>query len=125
MNDRSAPSLLLGFVLGRVPEALAEARLAQQLDPRSATVFTDGAFLYYLLRVYDEAIAAGRKAIDIEPTLGLAYAQLGLTYAAVGRNSEAHAAAETGSRVDDSPWCSQTSARCTHTSERKIRPDKS
>ena len=69
----------------------------------SALVHVDGAWVHFLSRQYDEAIAENLKAIDIEPASGWAYAQLAATYAAEGRRAEALAAADKGPQVNQSP----------------------
>ncbi len=71
--------------MGRLEEAIAETRRAQQLDPLSA-VFNAfvGASLYFARR-YDEAIEECRKAIDLHPDFGVAHWYLGRAYLQKGR----------------------------------------
>ncbi len=66
--------------MGRLEEAIAETRRAQQLDPLSA-VFNAfvGASLYFARR-YDEAIDECRKTIDLHPDFGVAHWYLGRAY---------------------------------------------
>ena len=75
--------------MGRLPEAIAEARRARQLDPLSA-VFNSfvGAALYFARR-HDEAIEECRKAIDLHPDFGVAHWYLGRAYLQKGRTREA------------------------------------
>jgi tetratricopeptide (TPR) repeat protein len=75
--------------MGRLEEAIAETRRAQQLDPLSA-VFNAfvGASLYFARR-YDEAIEECRKAVDLHPDFGVAHWYLGRAYLQQGRLPEA------------------------------------
>jgi len=75
--------------MGRLEEAIAETRRAQQLDPLSA-VFNAfvGASLYFARR-YDEAIEECRKAVDLHPDFGVAHWYLGRAYLQKGRFPEA------------------------------------
>jgi DNA-binding winged helix-turn-helix (wHTH) protein/TolB-like protein/Flp pilus assembly protein TadD len=75
--------------MGRLEEAIAETRRAQQLDPLSA-VFNAfvGASLYFARR-YDEAIEECRKTIDLHPDFGVAHWYLGRAYLQQGRLPEA------------------------------------
>lgn len=81
--------------MGRMEEAVAEARRAQQLDPLSP-VFNAfvGAALYFGRR-YDEAIDECRKAIDLHPDFGVAHWYLGRAYLQKGRLHEALAELQT------------------------------
>ena len=68
--------------MGRLEEALAEMRHAEELDPVSLIINTNVGRMLYLSRRYDEAIAAYRKVIDLEPNFARAHTRLGMTYAA-------------------------------------------
>ena len=74
---------------GRLEEALAEARRAQQLDPLSP-VFNAfvGATLLFARRD-DEAIDECRKTIDLYPEFGVGHWYLGRAYLQKGRFPEA------------------------------------
>jgi len=56
---------------------VAEMRLAQQLDPVSATINVDMCLPYYVGRQYDQAVAEGRKAVDLFPNFFLSHIALG------------------------------------------------
>ncbi|HEY5906658.1 MAG TPA: tetratricopeptide repeat protein, partial [Vicinamibacteria bacterium] len=78
--------------LGRLEEAIAETRRAQQLDPLSA-VF--GAFVgasLYFARQYDEAIEECLKTVDLHPDFGVGHWYLGRAYLQKDRLPEALAA---------------------------------
>jgi TolB-like protein/DNA-binding winged helix-turn-helix (wHTH) protein/Tfp pilus assembly protein PilF len=64
----------------RIEEALAEIRLAQELDPLSLIVNTDVAEMLYYARRNDEAIEQARKTLEIDPSFLLAQRVLGLAY---------------------------------------------
>ena len=66
--------------LGRTDESLAQARLAQELDPLSPFINNGLARQYYLSRQYDKAIAQCRVVMEIDPTYLPARTQLALAY---------------------------------------------
>jgi adenylate cyclase len=53
--------------MGRLDEALAENRRAEQLDPLSTLMATEVGRVLYFARRYDEALVQYRKALKIEP----------------------------------------------------------
>ncbi len=73
----------------RFDEAIAEIKLAQQLDPLSAWVGANVGVPFYWAGRYDEAADAARKALELEPDQPLANAGLGVSYAGMGRLGEA------------------------------------
>ena len=77
---------------GRLPEALAEARRAHELDPLNPEVATARAWALYVARRYDEAIAVMQKSLDLEP--GLAHGHMLLALPLAGKGSYAEALAE-------------------------------
>ncbi|MGA9768966.1 MAG: hypothetical protein WBV94_07995 [Blastocatellia bacterium] len=58
--------------MGRHDEAIREVKLAEQLEPLSATINSDAGWFYFRARRFDEAIAVCRRAIEIEPTFSSA-----------------------------------------------------
>jgi adenylate cyclase len=66
--------------MGRFDEALAEMRLALDLDPLSMAVNTGLGHVLYLSRKYDEAIDQYAKAIRLDPTFGPAHLWFGRPY---------------------------------------------
>ena len=53
--------------VGKLPEAVSEGKLAQDLDPLSISVNTGLDTLYYLQRDYDKALAQCQKALEMNP----------------------------------------------------------
>jgi serine/threonine protein kinase/Flp pilus assembly protein TadD len=62
---------------GRPMEAVAEIKLAQQLDPVNPSINVDVCLPYYLSRQYDESIAQTRKALEMFPSFFLPHMALG------------------------------------------------
>jgi len=67
--------------MGRLDEAFAEMDRAEALDPLSVPVRFNAGWVKYLARRNDEAIAEWRKALEIEPNLGVAHTSIWLAYA--------------------------------------------
>jgi tetratricopeptide (TPR) repeat protein len=65
---------------GRFDEALAEAKLAQDMDPLSPMFGAEVGFTYYFAGQYDEAIAQLQKTLNLEPHWADAYQYLGQSY---------------------------------------------
>lgn len=65
---------------GRFAEASAELDQARALDPLSLVVNTSLGLPSYFARRYDEAIAAYLKALDLDPSFGIAHYFLGQVY---------------------------------------------
>jgi serine/threonine protein kinase/Tfp pilus assembly protein PilF len=66
--------------LGRLPEAIAEARTAQQLDPLSAFTNDNLAAMLYYAGEYDQAIQQCQKTLEIDPASHQAHRHLGQIY---------------------------------------------
>jgi tetratricopeptide (TPR) repeat protein len=64
--------------VGRPEEALAEARIAVELDPISPWAAQFQALMLYYLRRYDEAAAQLHKALAQDPSSGILHHALGL-----------------------------------------------
>jgi TolB-like protein/Flp pilus assembly protein TadD len=80
------------FFLGsqrRTEEALVALRHAEQLDPLSAPIANDLAFLLYWGRRYALAIEQCRQAIDLHPSFYRSYLCLARCHAAQGNLAEA------------------------------------
>jgi DNA-binding winged helix-turn-helix (wHTH) protein/TolB-like protein/Tfp pilus assembly protein PilF len=94
--------------MGRFAEAGAEARLAQESDPVSLTVGTASGMVMSLAGQNDEAIAAFKKAVEIDPNyprlhfrLGNAYRQKGMYQLALAEFLKAVQLAGGGDRYGD------------------------
>jgi len=66
--------------LGRLPEALAEARTAQQLDPLSAFTNDNLAAILYYAGEFDQAVEQCQKTLEIDPASHQAHRHLGQVY---------------------------------------------
>jgi tetratricopeptide (TPR) repeat protein len=102
--DSATAHKLLGmdqYMLGHPKEALAEVTRATQLAPADADA------RYYLGRLYfsadnaPAALDAFKETIALDPSSVRAHAQLGQTYEALGRFSEAEAAYRTAIRLEN------------------------
>jgi len=87
--------------MGRLDEALAKIRRAQELDPLSPDLNTSLASILYFAREYDEAVRYCRRALDLEPNFYEASLWLALSYAQQGKNEEAGAELEKARRIRD------------------------
>ena len=67
---------------GRSDEAIAEMKLAQELDPRSLIINANLSWVLYLAGRYDEAIAQAKKAVAMDPSFAVAHGYLGQAYLA-------------------------------------------
>jgi len=63
--------------LGRTEQAIAQLRVAQELDPLSLVVRAARAAVYYLARDYDRSIEESKQTLKIDSTFVLAYLNLG------------------------------------------------
>ena len=75
--------------VGRTQEALAESKIAQQLDPVSPYMLDQVARSLYLLRRYDEAVEQYKKALDLDSHFAYAHLGLGTVYIQQGKYTEA------------------------------------
>ena len=74
---------------GRHTEAIAEMKLASQLDPLALIIITEVGWAHYFARQYDQAIKHYRKALEMEPRFSVAHMFLGTAYGQQGRYREA------------------------------------
>jgi TolB-like protein/DNA-binding winged helix-turn-helix (wHTH) protein/Tfp pilus assembly protein PilF len=80
--------------VGRTVESLAQARLAQELDPLSPFINNGLARQYYLSRQYDKAIAQCQVVLQMDSAYLPARTQLALAYEQKGMLTEAVSAME-------------------------------
>ncbi len=76
-------------VMGRLSEAMSEAKLAQAADPLSPIIGTNAAWVYFLARQNDQAIAVLQQIIEISPNFPRAHFRLGNIYEGEGRYRQA------------------------------------
>jgi TolB-like protein/DNA-binding winged helix-turn-helix (wHTH) protein/Tfp pilus assembly protein PilF len=70
--------------MGRFPEAVEEARKAQQIDPLSLSINTTLAGRYRDLGDFTQAIDLSRRTLEMDPNFVPAHIALGATYEAQG-----------------------------------------
>jgi TolB-like protein/Tfp pilus assembly protein PilF len=74
---------------GSSVEAVREVRRAEELEPLSVSVKAHVAFIFYFARRYDEAIDAGKKAVELDAISPVAHQRLGSAYEQKGMFPEA------------------------------------
>ncbi len=74
---------------GRLDEAVAELKRAQQVDPQSLTISAVVGWMLYLARDYDKAIEQEKIVLEMEGNFALAHRYLGLAYEQKGMYAEA------------------------------------
>jgi len=88
----------LGFALagrGRVDESVATLKMALRLSPRDPyrwLAYDTLAFAYYSGARYDEALAAGRRTLELHPTYVFGHLLLAVCYGALGRDDDGRTA---------------------------------
>ena len=75
--------------MGRQTEAVAEMRIALELDPLSLPINAGMGWHYYLTRQYDEAIREYHKTLELNENFYMAHFLLGMALEQVGRYDEA------------------------------------
>lgn len=96
-----------GFVLGltgRLEESIAELRLAQQLDPFSASINVTAAWPLYWAGRQADAVVGFRDALALHPGFWLAHYYLGLALGQCGSLADAITHLEHARDLGDSPW---------------------
>jgi eukaryotic-like serine/threonine-protein kinase len=86
--------------VGRIDEAVSEIQQALSLDPLSIFFRVHLAFLFYVQKKYEHAIAQFRKVLEMNPQYYLGHAMMGNVYAVAGQHDEALACYE-NARVAD------------------------
>ena len=66
--------------LGRLDEALTEAKKARRLDPLSLIILDTEAAVYHWLRDYPKAISLYREVLEMDPNFATALASLTIAY---------------------------------------------
>jgi DNA-binding winged helix-turn-helix (wHTH) protein/TolB-like protein/Tfp pilus assembly protein PilF len=80
---------LLLATLGRHPEAIAEMKHAQELEPLSVIIAADLGLVYAFARQYDAAIHHFQRALELAPDFAYARRELGRVYVQQGKYCEA------------------------------------
>ncbi len=75
--------------MGRSEEAVREVRRSEELEPLSVSVKAHVAFIFYFARRYDEAVDAGKKAVELDAMSPVAHQRLGSAYEQKGMFPEA------------------------------------
>ena len=75
-------------IMGRLPESVAEAEKARELDPLSLAETENVALALYRARRYDESIALSQQVLQMDANFVPARIQLGLSYVQEGRRDE-------------------------------------
>ena len=76
-------------VTERYPEAIAQIKQAQELDPLSLIINVNISWFFYFARQYDDALEQGRKTLDLEPNFASTHWMLGQAYRQKGMYEEA------------------------------------
>jgi tetratricopeptide (TPR) repeat protein len=82
-------------VMGRIEEALEQAKRARELDPLSPIINTSYAIKLRALRRYDESTELLKKSLELEPNFLPAHRNLALNYNQLGLNEESLAEIKT------------------------------
>jgi len=91
------------IIMKQFDKALAEMRIAQDLDPLSLIINANFGKTYFNARRYDEAIQQLRKTIEIDPSFFVAHHYLGSAYAMKGNFSEALSEYQKAQQLNDDP----------------------
>jgi TolB-like protein/Flp pilus assembly protein TadD len=86
--------------MGRMEEALAEAKHAYELDPLSVIITRDLGLVYYYALQPDRAIEQYRKALELDANFALVHQSLGRAFLLKGMHAEAVAAMQQAVRLD-------------------------
>ena len=78
--------------MGRHDEAVAEARVARELDPLSLASSMIVAWILFFARRYDEALEQGRQTLDLDPNYATVYRIMGWAHEETGDYEAAIAA---------------------------------
>ena len=85
----------------RFQAAVDEILRARQLDPVSALIAADAAWVFYLKRDYDQFMEQAKAAVELAPDFWLGHLQLGLAYEKKGDFARALQELEAARRMDD------------------------
>jgi TolB-like protein/Tfp pilus assembly protein PilF len=94
--------------VGRFPEALVEAKTAEQLDPLSPFMSDNLAVVLYYSGQYDAAVEQCRKTLEIESAFRHAHRHLALVY--IERHQYPEAVSELRNALESSPGSTEALA---------------
>jgi tetratricopeptide (TPR) repeat protein len=93
LNSKSAQAhqwyANLLVALGRTDEAIAQGKLAEDLDSTSLIIRSHFGFIYFFAHRFDDSIAACQKAIEVDPTFFAARRYLGQSLTQKGKYDQA------------------------------------
>ena len=107
--------------MGRFSSAIAEARLARELDPLSMVTNTTLGLALYRARRYDEALVELRQTVEMDRNHPMPYLPLGLVY--VMKNMDADAIAALNQALALAPQSSEMIAQLALAHGRFGRPE--
>lgn len=87
-GDHSQYAIFL-VSMGRKEQGLAEMKRALELDPTSEEMNMLSTYVFYLAHELDQAIAQGKKTLELYPNSAATYQWIGESYEAKGMNDEA------------------------------------
>ncbi len=107
-NYAEARSLYAFFLadMGRFPDAVAEAKRAQSLDPLSLFSIMGLGFVYAQARQYDEALAQGQKLLEMDPNFFGSHWLIGAAYYGMDMVDEAIVASQRAATLGGGPMVS-------------------
>jgi serine/threonine-protein kinase len=85
--------------LGRLDEALSEARIAHHLDPLSQIVWEGCGWIHMLRREYQLALEVYQELVEFDPNFYKSHSSMGRVLSLMGRYAEAIAAFEKARRL--------------------------
>ena len=102
----------------RFEEAIAQMKLAEEIDPQSERIRYESGWIYYCARQYDRAINLFREALSMDMNsaqthrrIGLAFAQKGLLKEAIAELGKALEIREDAAYQSDLGWLYATMGR--------------
>ncbi|MGI8545472.1 MAG: protein kinase domain-containing protein [Aridibacter sp.] len=88
---------------GQFDKAIAEMKLAQEIDPLSLIVNADLGDTYFYARRYDKAIEQLKKTLELDENFYYAHYELGMAYQMKGSFAEAIAHYQKARELNDDP----------------------
>ena len=97
-------------MIGRETESIQEMKLAQQLDPVNPSIHVDINLPLFILRQYDQSIAASRRTLELFPNFYIAHMTLGRALFAKGERAEGIKELEKATQLEPTPHLKGTLA---------------